>query len=70
MLRRYFERYAEIARSHEVGLVLETPTWRANPDWGARLGYDAPALADAEPARRWDAPGDVRQAFETGARRS
>ena len=27
-----------------VGLMLETPTWRANPDWGARLGYDAAAL--------------------------
>jgi homocysteine S-methyltransferase len=23
---------------------LETPTWRANADWGARLGYDAAAL--------------------------
>ena len=23
------------------GLVLETPTWRSNPDWAARLGYDA-----------------------------
>ena len=28
-----------------AGLLLETPTWRANPDWGARLGYDAAALA-------------------------
>ena len=25
--------------------MLETPTWRANPDWGAGLGYDADALA-------------------------
>ena len=32
VLRRYFERYVEVARAHEVGLVLETPTWRANPD--------------------------------------
>ena len=27
-----------------TGIVLETPTWRANPDWGTRLGYDAEAL--------------------------
>jgi S-methylmethionine-dependent homocysteine/selenocysteine methylase len=27
--------------------VLEAPTWRANRDWAAKLGYDAPALADA-----------------------
>ena len=24
--------------------MLDTATWRANPDWGARLGYDAAAL--------------------------
>ncbi len=47
MLRRYYERYAQLARTHGRGLVLEAPTWRANPDWAAKLGYDAPALADA-----------------------
>jgi homocysteine S-methyltransferase len=47
VLRRYFERYTGIARAQRTGIVLETPTWRANPDWGARLGYDADALADA-----------------------
>ena len=26
--------------------MLDTPTWRANLDWGARLGYDAVRLAD------------------------
>ena len=30
-----------------AGFVIDTPTWRANPDWGERLGYDADALADA-----------------------
>lgn len=46
-LRRYYERYAQLARTHGCGLVLEAPTWRANPDWAAKLGYDTPALADA-----------------------
>jgi homocysteine S-methyltransferase len=27
--------------------VLDTATWRANPDWGTRLGYDEAALATA-----------------------
>jgi S-methylmethionine-dependent homocysteine/selenocysteine methylase len=47
VLRDYFMRYVELARSHGVGIVLESPTWRANPDWGAKFGYDATALADA-----------------------
>ncbi len=47
VLRRYFTRYTELARSHGLGVILEAPTWRANPDWAAKLGYDAVTLADA-----------------------
>jgi S-methylmethionine-dependent homocysteine/selenocysteine methylase len=43
-LREYFSGYLELARAHDAGFVLDTVTWRANPDWGARLGYDAVAL--------------------------
>jgi homocysteine S-methyltransferase len=46
-LRSYFVRYAQIARSLGLGLILEAPTWRASSEWGAKLGYDAVALADA-----------------------
>ena len=46
LLRGYFMRYVEIARAHGLGIVLESPTWRANRDWGTKLGYDASALAD------------------------
>jgi homocysteine S-methyltransferase len=44
-LRAYFERHAEIARAHGAGFIAESPTWRANPDWGQTLGYDAERLA-------------------------
>lgn len=44
MLRDYFRPYASIARRHEMALILDSPTWRANPDWGAQLGYDQAAL--------------------------
>jgi S-methylmethionine-dependent homocysteine/selenocysteine methylase len=47
VLRRYYERYALMAIAQRAGLVLESPTWRANPDWAARLGYDRVELADA-----------------------
>jgi len=46
-LRKYFRTYAELAREHDLGLVLETPTWRASADWGDKLGYGAEALAKA-----------------------
>lgn len=63
-LRDYFRRYAGIARDQGMGLVLETPTWRANPDWAARLGYDAVALADAN-RKAIGLMLEVRDAFET-----
>jgi S-methylmethionine-dependent homocysteine/selenocysteine methylase len=49
-LRRYFSTYADIAKRFGTGLILESPTWRANADWGARLGYTPEALADANRA--------------------
>ncbi|MEN8143761.1 MAG: homocysteine S-methyltransferase family protein [Gemmatimonadota bacterium] len=47
VLRGYFRTYAELARRFDTGLILESATWRSNPDWGARLGYTADELADA-----------------------
>jgi S-methylmethionine-dependent homocysteine/selenocysteine methylase len=47
-LRDYYAPYIEIARERGVGIVLDTPTWRANPDWGARLGYSPAALLDVD----------------------
>jgi S-methylmethionine-dependent homocysteine/selenocysteine methylase len=45
-LRSYYETYLDIARERSAGIVLDTPTWRANADWGERLGYSPEALAD------------------------
>jgi S-methylmethionine-dependent homocysteine/selenocysteine methylase len=44
-LRRYYGPYLDLAEQHGVGFVIDTPTWRASLDWGARLGYDAIRLA-------------------------
>jgi S-methylmethionine-dependent homocysteine/selenocysteine methylase len=45
-LRRYYDGYLAIARDHGAGFVIETPTWRANPDWAGQLGY-SPEQLDA-----------------------
>lgn len=39
ILTRYYAAYQDIAERHGVGIVLDTATWRANPDWAARLGW-------------------------------
>jgi homocysteine S-methyltransferase len=38
-LRTYLDPYLEVARAAGTGFVIETPTWRANADWGAQLGH-------------------------------
>ena len=43
-LRRYYAPYVAIAREEGLGVVLDTPTWRANADWGPELGYDRAGL--------------------------
>jgi homocysteine S-methyltransferase len=44
-LTRYYDGYAAVAAAAGAGLLLEAPTWRASPDWGTLLGYDAASLS-------------------------
>jgi homocysteine S-methyltransferase len=44
-LRRYYGPYLALARAHDTGFVLESPTWRASPRWAAQLGYTKDQLA-------------------------
>jgi homocysteine S-methyltransferase len=46
-LADYFRPFLELAAQRGAGFVIDTPTWRANPDWGEKLGYDAEALSEA-----------------------
>lgn len=47
ILREYYEAYARLAVRYGVGFVLDSPGWRANPDWAARLGYSPERLDEA-----------------------
>jgi S-methylmethionine-dependent homocysteine/selenocysteine methylase len=60
-LRDYYERYIEIAREHGLGFLLDTVTWRANPDWGERLAYSADQL-DAANRRAVALAREIRDA--------
>lgn len=46
-LKTYYRGFLELAAEQGTGFVLDTPSWRANPDWGDALGYDRAALAAA-----------------------
>jgi homocysteine S-methyltransferase len=63
-LRRYFEPYAGLARDSGLGLVLESPTWRASPGWARRLGYADEEL-DALNRKAIALLAELRDAYET-----
>lgn len=63
-LQKYFRTYASLARNYQVGLILESATWRANPDWGTRLGYSSAALAEMN-RMAIALLHDIRNEFET-----
>lgn len=43
-VRDYYLRHLEIARAAGTGFILESPTWRSSPDWGAKIGYSVEEL--------------------------
>jgi S-methylmethionine-dependent homocysteine/selenocysteine methylase len=63
-LQNYFHTYATLARNYQVGLILESSTWRANPDWGTKLGYSSAALAEMN-RKAIALLHDIRQEYET-----
>ena len=44
-LAAYYDAYLTVAERHGLPIVLDTATWRASSDWGARLGYSTEQLA-------------------------
>jgi len=46
-MRRYFESFLDLAADHGIPFLFGTPTWRANSDWGDRLGFSSAELAAA-----------------------
>ena len=50
ILERYYRDHLAVAADHGVGYVLETPSWRSNPDWGTSLGYTQAQLDDLDRA--------------------
>jgi S-methylmethionine-dependent homocysteine/selenocysteine methylase len=63
ILRRYYARYAAIARDSGTGFILDSATWRANPDWAEKIGY-SPRELDVANARAINMLFDLRAAYE------
>lgn len=45
-LRNYYQGYLRISQQRKCGFILETPTWRASPDWIQRVDCGNKTLSD------------------------
>ena len=45
-IRNYYRRYLKIAKDFKTNFILESPTWRANPDWIEKIGYPRSAISE------------------------
>jgi S-methylmethionine-dependent homocysteine/selenocysteine methylase len=63
VISSHLQSFAAVARDHSVGLILGSPTWRANRDWGEKLGYTGETLADTI-RKSVELVGKVRNEFE------
>ncbi|MDX1636449.1 MAG: homocysteine S-methyltransferase family protein [Balneolaceae bacterium] len=43
-MAKYYLPYLDLAEKEGFNFILETPTWRANPDWAYKLGYSSEEL--------------------------
>ncbi len=63
-MRKYYRRYASIARDRGVGFILESATWRASSSWGNKLGYTADELAEVN-HKAIDLMRNIRDEFQS-----
>ncbi len=63
-LATYYCSYAAIAKRHNTGFIFESPTWRANADWGTKLGY---SKSELKAVNQWAIAlmQTIRQDYET-----
>jgi S-methylmethionine-dependent homocysteine/selenocysteine methylase len=45
-IKHYYRRYLKIAKNLKMNFILESPTWRANPDWAEKIGYPSSVLPE------------------------
>src|SRR5262249_32965221 len=63
-LERLYREHIDVALHYGHGIILDTATWRANPDWGAKLNYHRESLLAAN-ERSVALLSALREQFET-----
>jgi S-methylmethionine-dependent homocysteine/selenocysteine methylase len=63
-MRNYLRTFVEIAQKYNIGYILESAGWRANPDWMRKLGYSDQDVIDVN-RKAIELLYDIRNEYET-----
>ena len=63
-IRDYYQRYVDIALRNDVGLILDSSTWRASKDWAHKLGHNEEELENLN-KKSISLLSDIRDLHET-----
>ncbi|CAF2117956.1 unnamed protein product [Rotaria magnacalcarata] len=63
-LKNFLRKFVDIARKYDVGFILESPTWRASPDWIHKLGCVEQDVVDMN-HKAIELLCDIRDEYET-----
>ena len=63
-MKNYLGKFANMARKYNVGLILESATWRSNPDWLRKLGYSDDDIINVN-RKSMEILCDIRDTYET-----
>jgi S-methylmethionine-dependent homocysteine/selenocysteine methylase len=60
----YYSPYVELAAAKGFGFILESPTWRASPDWAEKLGHSLDSFDELN-RKAIELMVDLRDRYET-----
>jgi S-methylmethionine-dependent homocysteine/selenocysteine methylase len=63
-MKNFFRQFMKIGQKYQTGFILESPTWRANPDWIKKLGYDDQDIIESN-QKSIELLEQIRNEFET-----
>ncbi|CAF0861215.1 unnamed protein product [Adineta steineri] len=63
-IKDFFIKFTTIAQKYELGLILDTNTWRASPDWMHKLGYSDQDMININ-RKAVELLSDIRNEYET-----
>ncbi|CAF1576419.1 unnamed protein product, partial [Adineta steineri] len=63
-MKNHIAKFVKVGQKYNVGVILETPTWRANPDWINKIDFSGEDVISIN-RKAVDLINDIRNEYQT-----